>query len=430
MNYKNSAKKIYKEALDMVVSKSLIKDKIKLKDSTIFFENEKFDLKTFKNRYIFGSGKASLKIAKILENLLSRYIDGGLIVSNFYEEGLKKIDLFMSDHPIPSQKSIDAAVLMEEKLKNLKEDDFFIYILSGGTSSLVEKPVKPITLDDLQKCSKLLIESGASIEEVNTVRKHLSLIKGGRLGKNIRAKGVVLVVSDVLGDDLGSIGSAPLYKDSSTFKDAYGILKDYGIYEKLPKSVISIIEKGAKGEIAESPKEENKNLKHIVPVNNKTFLLLAEKRAKEFGFYTHVEKEQFDGEAKDLAKRLIQKTKKISLEKKPVCVIFGGESTVTVEGKGKGGRNQEMALAALKEIRDDKNIVFLSASSDGVDGNSDAAGAVVGRDTFLKAQKEKLDIDEYLKNNDSNSFFQKTGDLIVTGPSGTNVIDMVMIFIV
>ena len=429
MDYKKLALDIFKSAVNSVLPENLIKTNLKYKNNQLIVENDIYEIENF---YVFGSGKASVKMAKAIEEILLDKILDGLVVCN-YTDKLKKIKVMEGSHPVPTEKSIKAGETLLDKISNLKEDDFFIYLLSGGSSALIEKPIPPITLSDLQKTTEILLKHSVPIEEINVIRKHISLIKGGRLGESTKAKGVVLVISDVIGDDLETIGSAPLYFDRSTYKDAYEILKKYNILEKIPETVRKVIEEGLEGKIKDTPKQPNPNIKHYIIGNNFKALKSAKEKAEESGIKAYIMTSQLKGEAKEVAKAIISIGKEIEKTKNPfspdVCLLFGGETTVTVKGNGKGGRNQEMTLSALQEIKEDKNLVFLSGGTDGIDGNSDAAGAVTDYKTYLKSKELNLKIDDYLKNNDSYNFFKKTGDLIITGKTGTNVMDITILIV-
>ena len=430
MSAKEKALEIFFYALNAVLPKNLIPENVKVIDRNLFIKNDKYEIG--KGFYVFGSGKASIEMAKAVENIALDYIIEGTVISN-YTENLKKIKTLKGSHPVPTKKTINSTKILVEKLKNLKEDDFFIYLLSGGSSALLELPIDPITLEDLKTLTELLLKKDVPIDEINIVRKHISQVKGGRLARLTKAEGVVLVISDVIGDDLKTIGSAPLYMDDSTYEDAFSILKKYDLWGKIPSSVKEVIEKGLKGEIPETPKKPPENVKHYIIGNNLKALKTGQEKAKEFGYNAYIMSSQLHGEAKEVAKVIISIGKEIKQNKNPfnppACLLFGGETTVNVVGNGRGGRNQEMVLSALKEIKNEEGIVFLSAGTDGIDGNSDADGAVVDKNSYVKAKNLKLNIDEYLKNNDSYNFFKKTEDLIITGKTGTNVMDIQILIV-
>ncbi len=425
MELRDKAVSIFINSLRGVHPENLIKENISLEDSQLKVKDEFFVIPD--KIYVFGSGKASIEMAKAIEKIFNNRIKNGLVVCN-YAEKLKSIDVFKSSHPIPDEKSLKAGELLLDRLSRLKEEDFFIYLLSGGSSALIEKLIPPITLDDLKKLTDLLLKNSVPIEEINVIRKHISRIKGGRLGHSTKAKGIVLVISDVIGDDLFTIGSAPMYYDKSTYQDAYRILRKYNLWDKIPVSVKTVIERGMKGIISETPKEENPNIKHFIIGSNLIALEYAKEEAERLGFNTYIMTSQLKGEAREIAKGISSIAKEIKKSgnpfRPPVCLLFGGETTVSVRGYGKGGRNQEMCLSFLKEIKNEKNVAFLSCGTDGIDGNSEAAGAVVDYKSYLKAKRLGLNIDEYLINNDSFTFFSKTGDVILTGNTGTNVMDV------
>ena len=429
MNLRKLSIDLFLYGINSVKPENLIPEKISLKNSHLQIEGDKYPLK--KGIYVYGSGKASVEMAKALEEILLDYITDGTVVCN-YTQKLKKIKVIEGSHPVPDEKSLKAGETLLKEISSLKEDDFFVYLLSGGSSALIEKPIPPITLKDLQITTQILLKHSVPIEEINIIRKHLSMIKGGRLGHSTKAKGIVLVISDVIGDDLFTIGSAPLYYDPSTYKDAYTILKKHNIFDDLPQNVKKVIEKGIKGEIKETPKKENPNIKHYIIGSNIDALKKIKEKAEK-NIKTYIMTSQLKGEAREVAKAVVSIGKEVKRSSNPfdppVCLLFGGETTVTVKGNGKGGRNQELCLSALIEIKDTKNIVLLSGGTDGIDGNSEDAGAVIDSSSYEKAKKMGLDPYKYLENNDSNSFFTKIGDSIKTGYTGTNVMDITIMVI-
>ncbi len=400
MREKKDIQEIFQAAIKSVMPQNIIKNSAYLD----ILEERKF--------HLYGSGKASVEMAKTIKELVGENIIDGFIVTPYKDENLSKIEVFKSTHPLPSQKSIKAANELLKRFSSLKEDDFFIYLLSGGSSALIELPISPISLDDMIKTTNLLLQNSVSIGEINIVRKHLSLIKGGRLAKATKAKGVVFVISDVIGDDLEAIGSAPLYCDSSTFKDAEDILKKYGIFDKVPKSVQEVL----KLQNSESPKSINKNIEHKIVANNKKALESAKDFALSLGYSCDIVTDSLQGDVTIVAKQII----KAILESDNEVLIFGGEPTVEVLGSGKGGRNQELCLHVLKEIKNHKNITFLSGGSDGIDGNTKVAGGIVDFKSYSD------DIDDFLQNSDSYHFLKRGNDLLITGASGTNVMDIMI----
>jgi glycerate 2-kinase len=432
MNYRQIALDIYFNALKAVLPETLIRETLKLEGNDLVVANRRYPLGSRRNLFVFGSGKASAGAAKAVTELLGDRIAGGLVVSN-YEAELDRIRVVVGAHPVPDARSVIAAEMLMQGLAGLSEDDFFIYLLSGGSSALIEKPIPPLTLQDLQDMSQLLLRAGAPIAGMNVVRKHLSLLKGGRLGRRTKARGVVLVISDVIGDDLETIGSAPLYRDRSSYSDVCDILSRYNLWEKIPAAVRTLVEGGRAGEGEDTPKEASPCIDHLLIGNNRKALKKAKEQAESLGMKAYILTSRLEGEARDVAKSLIAIGREILKDRKPseppVCLLFGGETTVTVRGSGKGGRNQELCLAALQEIGNRDGLLLLSAGTDGIDGNSEAAGALVDAACWKRARELGLSIDDYLERNDSSRFFEQTGGLIRTGPTGTNVMDIVILLI-
>ena len=433
MNLRETIVDIFREGLSAVLPENLIRDTITLRGNTLEIAGKRFALPPGSGIHVFGSGKASIASAKFIADILSDRISGGLIVSSYHDTSIGKIQVYVGSHPIPDEKSLRVADLLIDRLSILSKEDFFIYLLSGGSSSLIEKPMPPLILEDLKQASKLFMNAGASIYELNTLRKHLSMIKGGRLAQVTKARGVVLVISDVIGDDLETIGSAPFYEDRSTFSDVGAILSKYNLWDRIPNAVKALVEKGLDGQVEETPKEPPSRIEHMIIGNNRKALQGAKEKAVSLGLNAHIMTSRLRGEAKEIAKAIVAMGEEIVMTRSPfdipVCLIFGGETTVTVQGDGKGGRNQEMCLSALREIGHRPGMVFLSAGTDGIDGNSEAAGAVIDSRSFQRIQEFRLSIDDYQRRNDSTSLFKQTGDLIITGPTGTNVMDITLLLI-
>ena len=326
----------------------------------------------------------------------------------------------------------------EEILKLAKETgdkDLTIVLISGGGSAMVESPLVP--LKDLQHATKVLMESGANIEELNTVRKHLSNIKGGRLLAHLKGDVVSLIISDVIGDRLDTIASGPTYFDETTFKDALSIIDKYGIESKLPESVMTVLKKGAKGELPETLKEEEfykKNVQNVLVATNFDAGSEAVKYLKNKGYSVLYLGDAIQGEAREVAKvfgGIAQSAYagRLSVNGFPFALVFGGETTVTVKGNGIGGRNEEFVLAALLFLSN-VNAVIVSVGTDGIDGKSNAAGAIADSDTLMLSEKMGIDYSDFLKNNNAHHFFERTGGLIFTGNTGTNVADIGVLIIV
>jgi glycerate 2-kinase len=428
------ARRIFDAAVACVQPDRLLQGAVRLLDAELHINNDVYSLKPGQKIHVFGSGKASVGMAKNLMAILKERVAGGVIVTNqLPSEELSPLQVIQGSHPVPDENSIKAAKLLIDGLSGLNDDDFFIYLLSGGTSALIENPISPVTLAEMQETTRLLLHSSVPIQQVNAVRKHLSMIKGGRLGQGTNAPGVVLVISDVIGDDLSVIGSGPLYYDKTSFSDCRHILEHAAIWHNIPASVHEIIIRGEKGDITETPKQQTSAINHYLLGTNRTSLQQARLTAEESGIPTYIFSSSLEGEAKIVAKVLISIARNISTFGEPfgppVCLLFGGETTVTVQGSGKGGRNQELALAALAEIGEQDNILLLSGGTDGIDGNSSAAGALADSGFFNEGTRMGVSIDDFLRDNNANAYFQAVGGLLETGPTGTNVMDVTLLII-
>jgi glycerate-2-kinase len=368
-------------------------------------------------------------MAMEVEKLLKPFLKRSLLIGPYdpgeiFEEG----HYMQSTHPLPSQKSLLAAKALQEILQSMDKEDLFIYLLSGGNSALVELPEDEITLNEFQEVTRLMLHSGMPIEKINSVRKHISRVKGGKLAQQTKAKGVVLVLSDVIGDDLYAIGSAPFYCDQTTFKDAEDVLNSYGVYEKVPKSIRTFIEEGKAGRHAETPKAPSEHIDHHILGSNRIVLKKAQQLLQKEGIDTTIIEEPLHGDTSKIAKELSRFT--VCQEEKTHAYIFGGEPTVVVKkGEGKGGRNQHLCLSMLALFDGSCDITFLSAATDGVDGNSDAAGALVNTHSLVDAKVHHIDPQHYLDSFDSNGFFAQTGELVITGPTHNNLLDIVIMLI-
>jgi len=430
------ANQIFRHVLDILDPGQLVKEKVSIRDSTLIVEEREYNLNNYENIYVVGGGKACAPMAKAMEGLLGDKIDNGIIVVK-YDHGLslKKIETVEASHPIPDENGERGASDILRLLSGTGEKDLIICLISGGGSALLVQPHKGITLQDIQTASAELLACGATIDEINTVRKHLSSIKGGQLAKAAYPSTLItLMLSDVVGDPMDIIASGPTVPDESTFEDAYAIIQKYTLEEKIPNIVCGFLRSGKMGEIEETPKNGNKifdNTQNVIVGSNKIALDAAEKRAKDLGYNTIVLSSLVEGESRDVAKFFAAIAKEVSRTgtpvSKPACIIAGGETTVTIRGKGKGGRNQEFALSAAMEIEGFEGVVILSAGTDGTDGPTDATGAIVDSNTCKDARKKfRLNPDEFLNKNDSYNFFKKTGEHIITGPTMTNVMDIMI----
>lgn len=423
---KKDAFKIFQGGISAILSKNVIKQNVKLEDSTLTVGNSTYDLDSYNNLYLYGAGKASIDMAAQCEKILKKRVSGGFVVGT-KDEKLKRVEAYISDHPVPTKRSIEGGTLLKEKMLQMGEKDLFIFLLSGGASSLIEVPKEPLTLKDLKKTTKVLLQSGGDINGVNVIRKALSQIKGGGLVRGIKADGTVLVISDVMGDKLETIGSAPMYGGGSVLKrDVEKVLETYPLEENLPDVAAKML-KGYRGIGG-----RRKNYEHFIVGNNAKAVEGAWSTAESLGYSVVKAPFLLEGEAKIAAKRVAEYAKRLQKKKDiklPLCLLVGGETTVTIKGKGKGGRNQEFVTVMMGELKDHKGISYLSGGTDGIDGNSTAAGGYGDSKLYQRSLKKSLKIEKFLNRNDSNSFLNKIDGLIETGYTGTNVADIAVILI-
>jgi len=423
-------------ALNAVDPKQIIKSKLLLKNLTLHVNGYSIDLKKFKNIYVIGGGKASGSMAEALEQVLGNSITNGLVnVPRSSKNKTDIIKLHEASHPIPDEAGVEGTRRMLKIAEQAKEDDLVICLISGGGSSLMPLPRGKISIADKKKITNVLLKCGATINEINTVRKHISDFKGGWLAKKAYPATILnLILSDVVGDPLDFIASGPTVPDSTTFSDAIKVLKKYRLWSKAPASIRKVLSDGEKGLIPETPKANDEAFKRVYNVvvgNNRLASLTAQEYLKSEGLNTLLLTSTLEGEARHVGIMLASIVHEVSVSgnpvPKPAGIIAGGETTVTVTGKGLGGRNQEIALAAAQKLNDMNGVVVASLSTDGVDGPTDAAGAIADGKTLVRAAKMGLTPEEYLAENDSYHFFSKLGDLIFTGPTGTNVNDVSVI---
>jgi len=397
-------------------------------NSGIEIKDEKIDYSDFENIYLAGFGKAAIGMAQAVCDVTN--ITKGFVITNDPNNSVKNenVKTIVGGHPIPNQQSVDGADQVMELVKGCNDKDLLIVLISGGGSALLCMPRIP--LNDLQQTTDLLLKSGANINEINSIRKHLSFVKGGQLAASAPCKIVSLIISDIVGDPMEFIASGPTYPDSTTFGNAQETLKKYNLWKQLPVTVKNIIADGINAKIPETPKKGDPvfdNVNNFIVANNEIACKAAETKARDLGYNkTMLLTTALTGEARDMGKYLIDKAQNHYTEGNNIVFISGGETTVTIKGDGKGGRNQEMVLAGA-EMLIDENMVFASFATDGIDGKSDAAGAVADGFTLTKACEQRLDFDQFLQNNDSYGFFKHLEDLLMTGPTGTNVMDIQVI---
>ena len=379
--------------------------------SKITVDNESLNIEKFSNVYTVAFGKAADSMTRAINAIIP--IKGGIVVipkdSRSKIKG-KKFQIFNAGHPKPNQTSVKAAKEVIKFLQNRRKDELVIFLVSGGASALLSLPEK-ITLNDKIHVTDLLLRSGATIQEFNCIRKHLSKIKGGKLVGNLKCHGISLVMSDVEGDDLSAIASGTTYMDNTTFVDALDIIEKYKLKNKIPLEVLYVLRDGANEQIPETPK--NEKIKNFIIANNNDCIKAMEVKAKKLG-YT-VKKMQIFGNIKDAVRIIIENIP----DKEKNCLIFGGETTVEVLGKGAGGRNQELVLRLLKNTQKTNKLSIAAMGTDGIDGNTLFAGAITEN---IKIEPSILK--EFLKNSDSGRFFQKQKSSIITGLTHSNLMDI------
>ncbi len=410
-----------------------IKYHLKIHKDTLTIGDLTFNLDDFEEILVIGSGKASAAMAKELENILGSNISRGRInVKYDHTATLEYIELVEAGHPIPDENGRAGAMKLFEMAKNAHDKTLIFCLISGGGSALSPLPCDGISLAQKQETTRILLSCGASIHEINTIRKHLSLIKGGRLAKAaLPATVISLILSDVVGDDLDIIASGLTVPDSSTFKDCKDIIDSYNIASKLPKNIRNHINKGCAGKIGETPKPPDpcfKKVHNIIIGNNINSLTTAKAKAQSLGYNTIILSSLIEGETREIAKMHSAIAKEILKTGNPFpmpgCIISGGETTVTMDDHGRGGRNQEFVLSSAIEIAGENNIIVLSCGTDGTDGPTNAAGAIADNDTLKRARNLGISAKKHLNAHDSYHFFKILDDLIITGPTHTNVMDM------
>jgi hydroxypyruvate reductase len=391
-----------------------------------------YDLSHIDRIIAVGAGKASARMAQALEASLGTRLDDGLvIVKTGHALPTKRIVVLEAGHPIPDRAGLRATQRLLHLTQRLTPRDLLIVLLSGGASSLLPAPVPSVTLADKQRTTRLLLRSGATINEINVVRKHLSLIKGGGLTASTRAGIVTLLLSDVIGDDLGSVGSGPTAGDPSTFADAVKVLRRYRCWRAAPAAVRRYLYRGQKGDVSETLKPDSRRLRsvrHHIIGNNRIMLEAVARAAQQVGLHTKFLSHPVVGEARAAAKQLTNLAKVITEGpgslKRPCCIVAGGETTVTVTGNGKGGRAQEFAASAAFEIAGLRNTWVVALGTDGTDGPTDAAGGIVSGGTVARAKRLGIDLRSSLNRHNTYPALKALECHIHTGPTGTNVNDL------
>ncbi|MBN2298983.1 MAG: glycerate kinase [Deltaproteobacteria bacterium] len=446
MNPKEDIMAIFLKAIERVDPYKMITQNMSLQGDTLFIRYNGKPIEEDLNRYnrivVLGIGKASSKMGKAIEDILGKRITTGKVVTKYgHGEKLGIISVIEAAHPIPDENSLMGAGELFKLAHEADEHTLIINLVSGGGSALFSLPAEGVSLEDKQKMTRILLESGADIKEINCIRKHISLVKGGHFARiSYPARMINIILSDVIGDRLDTIASGITVADDTTFAQAQGIIEKYHINDIIPASITALIQAGLAGKVPDTPKPGDKafaNISNILLGNNAAACRAARDYGATLGYKACFLTSSLSGEASQIArfftamaKDIDQKTSDLA---RPALIVAGGETTVTIRGNGKGGRNQEMALAFLIDLlesyQDFSGIHFLSGGTDGNDGPTDAAGAVVSFDMKNAVAKTGLKPLEYLDNNDSYHFFEKLGGLIMTGPTNTNVCDIQLLIV-
>ncbi|MCD6295083.1 MAG: glycerate kinase [Deltaproteobacteria bacterium] len=435
---RTEAKAIFRESLRPVNPYGAVKNFVRIENDQLILgkdgeDQDTLDLKQFDRISLVGGGKATAPMAKAMEALLGDRIHMGMInVKYGFTETLSVTRIVEAGHPLPDENGVKGTESIMNFLAKANNKDLIISLISGGGSALLCQPARGISLGEKQTLTGMLLDCGAGIDEINAVRKHISAAKGGQMARAAFPATVVnLMLSDVVGDKMDVIASGPFVPDSSTFEDALGILRKYDL-KSIPGSIVQRLEDGAQGRIPDTPKEGAPvflYVSNIIVGSNILALEAAEKKAGELGYDTLILSSLIEGETRDVARVHCAIAREICRSGRPIgkpaCIISGGETTVTMRGNGLGGRNQEFCLTSAVEIAGlPEKMVVLSGGTDGNDGPTDAAGAVVDPYTVERGRKAGVSAVDFLNNNDAYHFFEKTEDLLMTGPTNTNVMDV------
>lgn len=438
---RTDAVRIWTAALRAVDSESAVRKIVKLEGDCLQINRRRFDLGKIRNLWVLGAGKTAASMGLAIEKILGDRIAGGILVTKYgHSLPLKKLEIIEAGHPLPDANSlVSASRIMAFAKERIEREDLVLCLLSGGASALLASPADGITLEDKLTCTQLLLRNGADIHDLNAVRKHLSKIKGGEFARILAPAGIVsLILSDVVGDDVSTIASGLTVPDVTTFKDCINIFQRLRLSEQMPPAVKRRFELGTTGKIKETPKPGDpafRKSEFVIVGNNAHACTAAARTAKSLGYNAMILTSQLEGDNGEAARFHMNIANEIVFRRRPVrrpaCVISGGETTVRIVGKGKGGRNQEFVLHCIKQLADlPLPCVVASLGTDGTDGPTEAAGAVADNATLNRSIKYGVHfLMESLNNNDSNTFFKRLDDLIITGPTKTNVMDLHILMI-
>ena len=436
--HREIAMDLVRTALAAVDPAAAVQRHVRREGEQLDVAGHQFDLSRYNRIFVVGGGKAGAPMARAIEGLLGDRITAGLVnVKYGYTESTRLLEINQAGHPIPDERGVAGARRMFELVQSATDEDLVICLISGGGSALMSLPPAGITLNDKRRLTDALLRSGATINELNTVRKHLSELKGGQLARAAWPASVItLILSDVVGSPLDVIASGPTVPDSTTFHDAWDVIERHGLVDDLPPSIANRLKAGLDGTIADTPKVGDAifaRCTNVVIGSNEIAAQAVLDRARAIGLNTLLLSTFVQGEAREVAQVFAAIVREINRSGQPIprpaCVVAGGETTVTVRGHGLGGRNQELALAASPAIEGVPGAMIVALGTDGTDGPTDAAGAIADATTVSRARALGLDPQRSLADNDSYHYFQRLGDLIVTGPTNTNVNDLTIILV-
>ncbi len=419
-----------------------VRQAVSLNEDQLTIAGKTFNLGEFERIFVIAAGKATAPMVMTLQGILGPRMTASFGITKegyldpSHTQADPRITIVEARHPIPEQSNLDASARLMELVGNITRRDMVICLLSGGGSALLTRPSAGLSLDELQITTQLLLTCGSSIGEINAIRKHLDELKGGGLARLLYPATVVsLIISDVVGDHLDQVASGPTAADPTTFQYAWAILEKYELTGRIPTAILDHLQAGIAGKVRETVKPGNSALERVtncIVASNALAVATAARTAKELGYHTQVLSSALQGEASKVGRSLTEtiKLQVASLPRAwlPACFIAGGETTVTIHGTGLGGRNQELALGAVDSLAGDEQRVLVSLATDGGDGPTDAAGAVATNQTRAFGFSLGLDPQAFLANNDAYHYFAPLGDLLITGPTLTNVNDLVFVF--
>jgi glycerate 2-kinase len=426
---RQAAQAIWQAALGAGAVEPLLRRALHVQGTRLTAVDRSWDLDALSRVIVLGCGKAGAAMARGMEALLGdRIAEGFVVVKDGYTSPTSGVRLAEAGHPVPDARGQAAAIRLLALAESAGRDDLIVFLVSGGGSALTPAPAPGLSLEDKQAMTGLLLAAGATINEVNAVRKHVSRLKGGQLARAASPAPVLaLILSDVIGDPLDVIASGPTAPDPTTFADALKILARRGVLDRVSTSVRSRLEAGRRGEVAETPKPGDPLFERVsnqIVGNNAIIIEAAVARARALGYEPHVLTRELQGEARQVAADLVEQGRRL---RPPACLIAGGETTVTVRGRGLGGRCQEFGLAAALAVRPGEDLAVLAAGTDGTDGPTEAAGALIDGSTVPRGRAAGLDAHHALDDNDSHPYLRASGDLVVTGPTNTNLLDLYLV---